>query len=59
MNTRVVFEHIFRKALQADAHIRPPIIMNANIFPQIIKFMASNVEALFKSQGANICLLLS
>lgn len=57
--TQVISEHIFRKALQVDALIRPPIIMNADIFPERIKLMASNVEALFACQNAIICLFLS
>ena len=50
MNTWIVCEYIFRKTLQVDALVRPLIIMNADIFPERIKLMASNVEALFTSQ---------
>lgn len=59
MNTQVVFKHIFRKALQVDVLIRPPIVMNADIFLERIKLMDSNVEVLFISQHLTICLLLS
>lgn len=59
MNTQVVFEPIFKKAFQADVLIRPPIIMNADVFPERIKLMASHVEALFTSHRPTICLFLS